>query len=242
MRAMRNGALFLSAMVSACSSADDPATSEPATFCEWNFEATVRRGPDMGAAYRGPMYLRATTAGAAEGELLARDAAGAVTEVPVHATYDAANLITLRFTLADGRTLSGTGPMGAPFSTCPRSFTGSANGPAADDTGDWVTSFFGNGSDAGTPTCTTPTVSGATFSNGKVYVNAAGSCIQTGATLRLQIPYSTTTYGPYALQFDDSGTRMVTPQVGATAWPAGQCRVVYVHNPNGSEGVGSGCR
>lgn len=223
-----------------CSDATEPPASSASNACVWDFEATVRSGPDMGLSLRGPLFLRLTSAGVAEGGLLWQREGMATVEIPVRATIDGSNNITMTFTLADGRRVTGTGPMGAAFSTCPRRFEGSANGPAMDDRGDWVvTSFFG-GSDAG-PTCTTPAVRNVTFSGGFVYVDAGGSCIQSGASMRVQIPFSTTQYGPYSTSFDESGTR-IRAAVPSTAWPAGTCRVVYVRNPNGTEGSGSGCR
>src|SRR5262249_37265000 len=85
-----------------------------------------------------------------------------------------------------------------------------------------VTSFFGNG-DSTTPLCANgvPIAKNPSYTNGRVFVDAPASCIMTGATMKLLVPFSTTTYGPYSVQFDDSGTRLRTPSLGPTIVPAG---------------------
>ena len=107
-----------------------------------------------------------------------------------------------------------------------------------------ITSFFGSG-DASNPLCSTgtPIEKNLAYTNGKMFVDAAGSCIMQGATMTVEIPWSTTTYGPYALSFDDSGTRLHTPQLGPSIFPAGSCRIALITNPNGkSSNALSVCR
>jgi len=75
-----------------------------------------------------------------------------------------------------------------------------------------------------------------------LYMAAAGSFIALpGATVKLQVPYSTQTYGPFALQYDVSGTQI---RANVTSgWPAGTCRMITVTNPNNlSSSPGSACR
>jgi hypothetical protein len=96
-----------------------------------------------------------------------------------------------------------------------------------------ITSFFGSG-DSTNPLCSTgtPIEKNLTYYNSKMFVDAAGSCIMQGATMTVEVPWSTTTYGPYALSWDDSGTRLHTPQLGPTIFPAGTCRIALITNPN----------
>lgn len=75
-----------------------------------------------------------------------------------------------------------------------------------------------------------------------LYMAAASSFIAVpGATVKLQVPYSTQTYGPFALQYDVSGTQI---RANVTSgWPAGTCRLITVTNPNNlSSSPGSACR
>lgn len=107
-----------------------------------------------------------------------------------------------------------------------------------DDTGEAeqaITSFFGSG-DATASFCSTgtPIVKNPGFNaNGAVLVDAAGSCIMQGATMKLLVPWSTTVYGPFTMGWDQSGTRLKA-NVGST-FPVGSCRIVVVTNPNGKE-------
>lgn len=97
-----------------------------------------------------------------------------------------------------------------------------------------ITSFFGSG-DSTNSLCSTgtPIEKNLAYKNGSMLVDAAGSCIMQGATMTVEIPWSTTTYGPYALSWDDTGTRLRTPQLGPTIFPAGTCRIALINNPNG---------
>lgn len=97
-----------------------------------------------------------------------------------------------------------------------------------------VSTFFNNG-DSSSSLCAsgTPIVKNPAWINGRVYIDAAGSCIMQGATMRLLVPFSVTKYGPYSMAFDETGTRLRTPSLGASIMPSGSCRIVEVTNPNG---------
>ena len=104
------------------------------------------------------------------------------------------------------------------------------------DSGDWsLASFFGGGSGSTTTTCTSPVIKNALLSSrGTIRMDAKGSCIQTGATVKLQVPFSTTTFGPFNLQSDTSGTLVVGAYDGdAGVQPVGTCRIFTVTNPDG---------
>lgn len=64
-----------------------------------------------------------------------------------------------------------------------------------------------------------------------LFMDAASSFITLpGATVQLQVPGQQTTYGPYALSFDQSGT-LVRANVSG-GFPPGSCRSIVVTNPN----------
>lgn len=74
-----------------------------------------------------------------------------------------------------------------------------------------------------------------------LYMDAAGSYIQTGATMSMQIPYTVTTYGPFSMSFTASGTQFKSDVSGY--FPVGSCRMVTVTNPNSqSSSPASVCR
>jgi hypothetical protein len=59
--------------------------------------------------------------------------------------------------------------------------------------------------------------------------------------MTLLVPWSTASYGPFAVGWDQSGTRLKA-NVG-TSFPVGSCRIVTVTNPNGKvSNAGSVCR
>jgi hypothetical protein len=97
-----------------------------------------------------------------------------------------------------------------------------------------ITSFFGSG-DSTSPLCVNgvPIANNPKYNNGAVYVDAQASCIMVGATMKLLVPFSTTTYGPYPLSFDETGTRLRTPSLGPSIVPSPSCRLVQITNPNG---------
>lgn len=63
-----------------------------------------------------------------------------------------------------------------------------------------------------------------------LFMQAAGSYIASGATVTLQVPNTATTYGPYALSYDVSGTLFRANVSGG--FPNGTCRNITVTNPN----------
>jgi hypothetical protein len=87
---------------------------------------------------------------------------------------------------------------------------GPATGPESGDSGDWITSFFGTDGGTISPTCSRPVIKNAVItSTGRIGMDAAGSCIKTASTVRVQVPFSTITFGPFSLQFDSSGAFLV---------------------------------
>jgi hypothetical protein len=82
-----------------------------------------------------------------------------------------------------------------------------------------------------TPVVQNPYVQVNQQGNAILYVQAAASFIALpGATLKLQVPFSTQTFGPFALSYDVSGTQIRANVTGA--FPAGTCRMITVTNPN----------
>lgn len=83
----------------------------------------------------------------------------------------------------------------------------------------------------GPPKVINPYVSVNAQNQSILFMAAAASFIVTpGATASLQVPFSTQTFGPFALSFDNSGTQLRTNVTGA--FPAGTCRIVTVTNPD----------
>ncbi len=82
-----------------------------------------------------------------------------------------------------------------------------------------------------TPVVINPYAQPNAQSNIILYMQAASSFITLpGATVRLQVPNSTQTYGPYALSYDVSGTQVRANVSGA--FPNNSCRIITVTNPN----------
>lgn len=63
-----------------------------------------------------------------------------------------------------------------------------------------------------------------------MYMDAAGSYIQLGATMTMQVPFTTQSYGPFTMSYTDSGTQFKAVVTGY--FPLGTCRMVTVTNPN----------
>lgn len=98
-----------------------------------------------------------------------------------------------------------------------------------------VTCFFGctpapSDPATWTPVVINPYVQVNQQGNTILYMQAAASYIASGATVTLQVPGSATTYGPYALSYDVSGTLQRANVTGG--FPAGTCRNITVTNPN----------
>ena len=89
---------------------------------------------------------------------------------------------------------------------------------------------------AGDPATSTPVVLGPYVqvnaqSNPILYMQAASSFIVLpGATVRLKVPNSAQSYGPYALSYDVSGTQIRANVSGG--FPNNSCRILTVTNPN----------
>lgn len=80
------------------------------------------------------------------------------------------------------------------------------------------------------PVVINPYVSVNGQGNTILFMSAPASYIQTGATAKLQVPYSVQSYGPFALSFDNTGTLFRANVSGA--FPVGTCRMITVTNPN----------
>ena len=82
-----------------------------------------------------------------------------------------------------------------------------------------------------TPVVLNPYVQANQQGNAILFMQSASSFIVLpGATLSLQVPFSPQTFGPFALQFDMSGTQIRANVTGA--FPVGSCRTITVTNPN----------
>lgn len=82
-----------------------------------------------------------------------------------------------------------------------------------------------------TPVVLGPYVQLNAQSNQILYMQAASSFIVLpGATVRLQVPNSAQSYGPYALSYDVSGTQIRANVSGG--FPNNSCRIITVTNPN----------
>ena len=82
-----------------------------------------------------------------------------------------------------------------------------------------------------TPVVLGPYVQVNAQSNPILYMQAASSFIVLpGATVRLRVPNSAQSYGPYALSFDVNGTQIRANVSGG--FPNNSCRIITVTNPN----------
>ena len=118
----------------ACSPGTDTAAAAYPT-CEFEFEATITEGPDAGTSLVGTLHiadLSALQAGGAFGELVVSETERYMVGATVGDTID------LWFVLHDGSVIHGVGDMPTSLADCAgATVEGSAEGPAADDKGDW---------------------------------------------------------------------------------------------------------
>ncbi|MBK7825141.1 hypothetical protein [Nannocystis sp.] len=111
-----------------------------------------------------------------------------------------------------------------------------AVGDLSDDAATPGGCFFCPPPPANDPSTYTPVVLGPYVqvnaqSNPILYMQAASSFIVLpGATVRLQVPNSVQSYGPYALSYDVSGTQIRANVSGG--FPNNSCRIITVTNPN----------
>jgi len=100
-----------------------------------------------------------------------------------------------------------------------------------------ITGFFGTGSTSGSSisgsSCNGPIINNPSWSGGYLYVPIPGSCMSNQAKLMMQVPNTTTTYGPYSMTLNNAGTQLLTPFLGPSIMPAGSCRNIQVMNPDG---------
>ncbi|MFO0744445.1 MAG: hypothetical protein U1F43_02080 [Myxococcota bacterium] len=131
--------LLAFAPIAACDS-DSDSSKQTADFCQSDFSATVRQGPDQGTEYAGVLTTTLDETGTKIGGDLELDGTSGLTG---HVRVDgdvAAGQVTLRFHLADGRTITGSGAFGADAVACKvgTQLAGDFTGPDAADSGDWL--------------------------------------------------------------------------------------------------------
>lgn len=217
-------------ILTACQATGAPTT---AVTCRSHFEATVRQGPNTGLALVGELGMTIDPLGRVQGALATET--GDAIAVSGQVNQQAINLV---FTVGEQQYVFGTGTGTAPIYTCDGMLGGPFAGPQPGDLGDWVTCFF----------CPQPTpnpnqapiIRNPTWNSGKLFIDAAASYIQTGATL--QVTRAGIGAQNFTLQFDQSGTRFVaggnqlSSPSGMTmqvAMPAGTVVSLKVINPNG---------
>jgi hypothetical protein len=160
-------AAFAVAVLTGCG-----ATKEP-TGCQYDFEATVRSGPSAPKTLHGTLTMVQPAANLAIARL---DLASGGPPIFTSGQIDGKN-ITLRFWLADGTSIIGTGPMEHPTDQCKGQMQGSLTGPVAGDTGDWLVN----------PNITPKSLLCGPFGNGCYFASATGGtcsdvCIMAGIT------------------------------------------------------------
>jgi hypothetical protein len=129
----------IDAIQQSCITGQTAPAADAAPNCQYLFDATVRSGADKGLNLGGTLALVQSSDTAASGYVMPDAGTEPATDlVPVMAQIDGLN-ITLTFTLADGRTMIGTGTMEAPIKDCAGTMQGDFTGPGADDRGDWKT-------------------------------------------------------------------------------------------------------
>lgn len=128
----------------------EPLDDWEATWCDQDFEATVHAGPNTGLALVGHLQLTFDEEMASLGGTFIADATASDPSTAIEVDGSVANgQVTLRFHLADGRIIQGSGPISADALACKpgMEFEGNLTGPDAGDTGDWrtITVQFGAG-------------------------------------------------------------------------------------------------
>jgi hypothetical protein len=115
-----------------------PTTSLPAG-CQYLFDATVRAGTNAGLNLHGLLMLNKDSDTVASGLLVPSEGGtDAAALIPVTAMIDGMS-VTLTFDLPGDQQIVGIGAMEAPVENCIGTMDGDFTGPAADDTGDWLT-------------------------------------------------------------------------------------------------------
>ncbi len=201
--------------------------------CTSPFEATVRQGPDLGLTLTGQLGMTIDSLGQLRGALTTEG--GDAIAVSGQVNQQAINLV---FTVGEEQYVFGTGTGTAPIYSCTGTMGGPFAGPQPGDLGDWVTCFF---CPQPTPNPNQPPViRNPMWNNGKIFIDAAASFIQNGASIQVSRPGMVPQR--YSLQFDQSGTRLVAGgnQVSSpngmlmpAAIPAGTAVTLMAINPNG---------
>jgi len=202
------------------------------TLCPLQFEATVHQGTNAEKfSLTGVLDLKAEgTNGALDGALVLDTGF----RVPLHGQLNG-RAVNFILALSDDVSLNGVGTVltsRGEHGCLILDGGGVFVGPNKDDVGSWLTCFFCN--TGGGSTCTTPIIKSPTFNDrGRIEMQIAGSCIMPGATLTVTAPFSTTTYGPFALQSDSSGAFLIGVYDASVVQPVNTCRFFTVTNPNG---------
>ncbi len=200
-----------------------------------HFEAFVRQGPNAGVALVGSMRIQADAHGSAQATLNQVSgpqitAVGQVEGRGIHLAFD----------LGGGKTVYGVGTLQYDIHECRGNLGGPFTGPDGGDSGDWLACFF-----CPTPTpgpAQPPIIRNPVWNSGKIYMDAGGSYIQTGATL--QVSRSGFPTQSWTMSFDDSGTRFVAGGAQTSTpggyqlnvfIPAGTPVTLVVRNPNGMQ-------
>ena len=204
-------------------------------FCPIAFEATVHYGPNAEKlSLTGALHLTSRgNQGQLEGFLRMEQGFA----VLVHGQLNG-RAINLLFEVDQDVSIVGVGtvlPSRGEHGCLELKGGGIFVGPNPTDVGSWdLGSSFGTGSGGGGTTCAGPMIKNPTFNSvGRIRMDGGGSCIQSGATLKVQVPFSTTTYGPFTIQFDTSGAYLVGVYDANTVQPVGACRIFSVTNPDG---------
>lgn len=116
---------------------DDGFETRDYPVCQYDFEATIRSGPDAGLAVHGELTLADLgdlKSGTAVGELVLDDEAGSRIVVSAKTGAD----LDLYFWLADGTMIHGNGTLTSSVGSCPARIEGSALGPHEGSVGDWL--------------------------------------------------------------------------------------------------------
>jgi hypothetical protein len=199
-----------------------------------NFVATVRQGPNTGVTLAGTLHIEADAHGSVDGQLQRSGAP----DVPVVGQVDG-RAINLAFNLGPGQMVYGVGTAVNDIHECSGGMGGPFVGPGEGDSGDWsITSFFPPTATPSVPHA--PIIRNPTWNNNKIFMDAAGSYIQTGATL--QVSRSGLSTQSWTLSFDQSGTlfqgggqQPSTPSgyLMQNFVPAGIPVTLVVRNPDG---------
>lgn len=125
--------VFTLVMSAACGS------EETVSNTSYDFTATVRSGPSAGTELHGDLILIPTTDANSANGIMYIPASGTAPEQSIRTSaVKTGSTIDLTFTLADGRTMKGSGPFAGDFTNGQATIDGMLTGPASGDGGDWA--------------------------------------------------------------------------------------------------------